>query len=267
MNPAERDTPVVQVAWSLCQRELVRFARQRSRVASAIGTPLLMWLLLGAGLNRSFRPPGVDEGGPGFLAYFFPGSLVFVVLNSCIISNISVIEDRREGFLQGVLVAPVSRVAIALGKIMGGAIMATAQGMIFLLFAPLSGLHFSLLHAAGALLTLFIVAFALTSVGFAFAWRSESIGGFHGVMMLLFMPLWLLSGAIFPVSGAHDWLRWAVLLNPLTYGVSPIRSLLGGLPNDAVTSNHWCYVILLASAAALFRYAAVTVRPRPELGR
>lgn len=266
MNVESADTAVGQAAWSLCKRELVRFARQPGRVASSIGTPLLMWLFLGAGLNRSFRPADAADGGPGFLAYFFPGSLVFVVLNSCIVSNISVIEDRQVGFLQGVLVAPVSRAAIALGKILGGAIMATAQGAIFLMAAPLSGLHFGVFDAVIAILTLFFVAFALTALGFIFAWRSESVGGFHGVMMMLFMPLWMLSGAIFPISGAHHWLRWAVWFDPLSYGLSAIRLFLGGSRADMVASPWICYLILIGFAALLFRVAVLTVRPRPERG-
>src|SRR5215207_3798067 len=122
-------------ALSLCHRELVRFLRQRHRIIGALATPIVFWLLIGGGMNRSFRAD--VPGGGNYLAYFFPGTVLMVVLFTAIFSTISVIEDRKEGFLQGVLVAPVTRMQIVLGKVLGGTVLAFGQGLIFLVLAPL----------------------------------------------------------------------------------------------------------------------------------
>ncbi|HKH47014.1 MAG TPA: ABC transporter permease [Thermoanaerobaculia bacterium] len=207
--------------WSLWRRELVRFFRQPSRVAGAAGSPLLFWLFIGSGLSGSFRLPGAEN--VGYLEYFFPGTVTLVVLFAAIFSTISIIEDRREGFLQGVLAAPVPRAAIAAGKVLGGATLAWLQGAAFLLLAPLAGLRLhapALLEAAGVLA---LLAVALTAIGFAFAWSVDSVQGFHAVMNLILVPLWLLSGAVFPLTGAPAWLAALMRIDPLTYGVAALR--------------------------------------------
>src|SRR3954451_18914018 len=126
-------------AVSLCHRELVRFLRQRHRIIGALATPIVFWLLIGAGMNRSFKSD--VPGGENYLQFFFPGTLLMILLFTAIFSTISIIEDRREGFLQSVLVAPVSRTSIVLGKVLGGTALAFGQGVIFLALAPLVGLH------------------------------------------------------------------------------------------------------------------------------
>src|SRR5919202_1095907 len=128
-------------AWSLCHRELVRFLRQRHRIVGALATPILFWLLIGGGMNRSFKSSA--PGGENYLQYFFPGTVLMILLFTAIFSTISVIEDRREGFLQSVLVAPVSRMSIVLGKVLGGTVLAFGQGLIFLALAPLVGVKLS----------------------------------------------------------------------------------------------------------------------------
>src|SRR5689334_1212382 len=126
-------------ALSLCRRELVRFLRQRNRIIGALATPIVFWLLIGAGMGRSFRAAGTP-GDYGYLQFFFPGTILMILLFTAIFSTISIIEDRREGFLQSVLVAPVSRMSIVLGKVLGGTVLAFGQGLIFLLLGPLIGL-------------------------------------------------------------------------------------------------------------------------------
>src|SRR5688500_12422589 len=142
MANAIAQTSLLLPALSLCRRELVRFLRQRNRVIGALATPLVFWLLIGAGMGRSFSAP-VPGGGGGYMEYFFPGTILMILLFTAIFSTISIIEDRREGFLQGVLVAPVPRLAIALGKILGGTILAFGQGLLFLLLAPTVGIRLS----------------------------------------------------------------------------------------------------------------------------
>src|SRR3954466_9870354 len=209
-------------ALSLCRRELVRFLRQRHRIVGALGTPIVFWLLLGLGMGRSFSGTGAP-GGENYLQYFFPGTLLMILLFTAIFSTISIIEDRREGFLQSVLVAPVSRASIVLGKVLGGTALAFGQGLIFLLLAPVVGFHFTVLSFLLALVVMFVFSFALTALGFCIAWRMSSTQGFHAIMNLFLMPMWFLSGALFPASGAWSVLAWVMAINPLTYGLAGLR--------------------------------------------
>jgi ABC-2 type transport system permease protein len=228
-----------QAAWTLCRREWVRFVRQKNRLIGAIGQPLLFWLLFGAGLGPSFRMGGSVGGvaagsatasaaaatnGISFIQYFFPGTLVLILLFTAIFATISVIEDRREGFLQSVLVAPIPRWSMVLGKLVGGTLIAVAQAAIFLLLGYTLGLELGPLVLLAVVAWMFIVALGLTGLGFVLAWRTDSVQGFHALMSVLLLPMWLLSGAFFPAS--PGWLGWIVRLNPLTYGVAGLRRLL-----------------------------------------
>lgn len=244
---------------ALWRREVVRFFRQPSRVVGAAGSPLLFWLLIGSGLSGSFRLPG-GAADVSYLGYFFPGTIVLVLLFAAIFSTISVIEDRGAGFLQGVLVAPVGRAAIAAGKVLGGATLAWLQGLVFLALAPLAGLPLTWERALAAAAVLAVLALALTAVGFAFAWRVDSVQGFHAVMNLLLVPMWLLSGAFFPLSGAPAWLQAVMRVNPLTYGVAALRAALAdpaagvgqGLPGLAPALAVTALAAVLGFAADLF---------------
>ena len=212
-------------AATLWQREVVRFVRQRNRVVGALGTPLLFWLLLGSGYGTSFQSAGT-EGKEGYLAYFFPGSLVLILFFTAIYSTISIIEDRREGFLQSVLVAPIPRASLVAGKILGGTTVAMIHAILFLLLVPTIGIRPGPAALVATLTMLALIAFGLTGLGFLIAWRMESTQGFHAIMNLVLMPMWMLSGALFPVSGAAGWLAWVMRLNPLTYGVEAVRASL-----------------------------------------
>src|SRR5215510_2045147 len=210
---------------SLCQREIVRFLRQRSRVVGALGTPLVFWFLVGSGFGNSFRPQaGALE--TGYLEYFFPGTVLMVVLFTSIFSNISVIEERREGFLLSVLVAPASRLSLVLGKILGVTTLAVLQGGLLLLLSPLLGIRIGWTQWPVLLAVVALIAVELAALGFAFAWKLDSIQGFHALMNLLLVPMWLLSGALFPMSGASSWVRVIMLLNPMTYAMSALRQVL-----------------------------------------
>jgi ABC-2 type transport system permease protein len=248
-------------AGTLWRREVVRFLREPSRVASAAATPLLVWAVLGAGFSGAFRLPGEAAGATRFGEYFYPGILVLVLLFAAIFSTISLIEDRREGFLQGVLAAPVPRAAVVAGKVAGGATLAWLQAAPLLLLAPLAGLGWdagALLAAAGVLA---LAACELAAVGFACAWRTSSVQGFHAVMNLLLMPLWMLSGAFFPPSSAPGWLAAAMAANPLTYTVAAVRGALGaanetaGMPpfGPSLALTAVCTAAALALALAVSR--------------
>jgi len=212
-------------AFTLWWREIVRFYRQRTRVIGVIASPLVFWLVIGSGFGTSFRS-GDSAGQQHYLDYFYPGALIMIVLFTSIFTMMSVIEDRKEGFLLSVLVAPVPRSAIVLGKVLGGTTLATIQGLIFLALGPFLGIHLSLAQLLLVVLTVFLVSFALTALGIAIAWPMDSTQAFHAIINLFLIPLWLLSGALFPLAGASGWIRVLMRVNPLTYGVDALRSLL-----------------------------------------
>ncbi|MCE2393189.1 ABC transporter permease [Candidatus Poribacteria bacterium] len=244
-------------------REIIRFLRQRSRLLSAVAQPLIFWLLLGGGLNASFKPPGVPEG-TSYIEYFYPGIITLTLLFTAIFATISVVQDRREGFLQGVLVAPVSRWVIVLGQALGGTTLALLQGGLFLFLAPIVGVplsFFSVLAALGVMLTL---SFGLTNLGLMIAWRMDSTQGFHAIMNLILIPIWLLSGAFFPVSGVPILLEWVMKLNPLTYGVAALRRCLyfnapiisEGIPQLALSllvTGAFCVITYFGAARTAYR--------------
>jgi len=212
-------------ALTLWWREVVRFYRQRARVVGVIASPVVFWLVIGSGFGTSFRAGG-GTTDQHYLDYFYPGALIMIVLFTSIFTMMSVIEDRKEGFLLSVLVAPVARSAIVLGKVLGGTTLATIQGLIFLVFAPLVGVHIDFGGFLLIVIAVFLVSFALTALGFAIAWPMDSAQAFHAIINLFLIPLWLLSGALFPLSGASGWLRLIMRINPLTYGVEALRDLL-----------------------------------------
>ena len=246
----------------LWRREIVRFLRQRSRIVGALGSPLIFWLLIGFGVGNSFNPAAQGRA-MGYQEYFFPGTVVLILLFTSIFSTISIIEDRKEGFLQAVLVAPVPRSAFVFGKLLGGTSLAVMQGILFMLLAPLVGIKVA--EILPTLVLLILVAFSLTALGYIIAWKMESTQGFHAIMNLLLIPMWLLCGSVFPASGAPTWLRGVIAINPLTYGLAAFRwSIYGnevastmGLPGFGLSVG-----VTIGFGALVFATAiAMTRRP------
>jgi ABC-2 type transport system permease protein len=211
--------------YTLWRREIVRFLRQRSRVIGSVAQPFVFWVLLGGGLAPSFQPPGAPPG-VGYLGYLYPGILALVLLFTAIFATIATVEDRQAGFLQGVLAAPVSRATVVLGQVLGGTTLAVIQGILLLPLAPIAGLPFAPGGWLGAIGVMALVAFGLTSLGLVIAWRMSSTQGFHAIMNLLLLPMWLLSGAFFPRAGVAAPLAWIMAANPLTYVLSALRACL-----------------------------------------
>ena len=246
-------------AYSLWLREIVRFYRQKARVVGVIASPLLFWLVLGSGFAHSFHS-GDAAGSDHYLSYFFPGAVAMIVLFTAIFSMMSLIQDRNEGFLLSVLAAPVSRSAIVLGKVLGGATLAAVQGVVFLVFTPLIGAHPSLPAILLSVLVIVMISFELTALGFTIAWPMDSPQAFHAIVNLILLPLWMLSGSLFPASGASGWLRWIMLANPLTYGVDALRNALFptqattfALPINLAVTVGFCLITFLASWAIVNR--------------
>lgn len=237
------------VIYSIWLRDVVRFLRQRSRVVGSLASPVLFWFVIGSGLGQSFRPGATPLPG-GYLEYYFPGTIALIVLFTAIFSTISVIEDRQEGFLQGVLASPAPRSAVVFGKVLGSATLATLNAVVFLLLGPTIGLTWSVLSLAGAIGVILLTGIALSGLGVVIAWSLDSTQGFHSIMNLLLVPMWLLSGALFPADGAAGWVRVLMAWNPLSYGVSALRGTLYG----AAAARD-----LVPAVAVMAVFAAVTI--------
>lgn len=231
--------------YSLWHREVLRFILDRSRVFSSLGQPVIFWLMFAGALSRSSFRPGDQTYGE----YFLVGGLAMTLLFTAIFSTITVIEDRKEGFLQSVLVSPAPRSAIALGKILGCTTLSMINGLLFFALLPILGVPVtwtSFLATAGVMVVLSI---AMTGMGYSLAWLMDSTAGYHGIMMVLFMPMLLLSGAFFPVDSAHWVMKALMTINPLTYGVGAMRYTLYGEGSAATAGLPGMWTCLIATAS------------------
>lgn len=218
---------MILATYSLWRRDVLRFLRQPSRIVGALLTPVIFWFVIGSGLGTSFQSA---TGEAGFLPYYFPGSLALIVLFTALFSTISIIEDRQEGFLQGVLASPAPRAAIVMGKALGSMTLALINGAVFMLLLPVSGLSPGAVDILAAMACVALLGLALGGLGIMIAWPMRSTQGFHGIMNAVLMPMWLLSGALFPATGASAWVQALMRLNPLTPAVEILRAFLTGVP-------------------------------------
>lgn len=234
---------------ALAGRELVRFFRQPHRVVGSLAQPLLIWVLLGSGFSPAFRAPGLE--GISYLEYFYPGILLMLMLFSSIFATITIIEDRNQGLLQEVLVAPVSRMAIVLGKVSGSMAIALLQSALLLLAVP--WLQLTLTAGSVALLLggLVVTSLGFTALGFMIAWRMDSTAGFHAVMSVFLMPLWMLSGALFPLDQAPGWLWGVMVINPVTHALKLIRMPFYHSATTLMGDPDYLLALLVATAWAL----------------
>jgi len=264
--PARR-RPVVDTRWASLRgiymiwwRDLIRFWRDRVRVLGALVQPLIFLVLLGTGLSSALRGVGGGFGGGlDYQVFMYPGIIGMAVLFSSIFSGMSIIWDREFGFLKEVLVAPIDRSAVAIGKILGGATQAMFQGVILLVLAPFFGVKLTPLVVVEVIGLIFCIAFALSGVGVAIASRMRSMMGFQFVLNFLVQPAFFLSGAMFPVTGLPGWMTALTRLDPLTYGVDPVRRIVLGatgvpapvLDKLALTLNNQVVTIGLEAAIVL----------------
>lgn len=223
MTAVLQDLATVRV---LFLRDLMRFLRQPSRIVGALGQPVIFWIVLGSGMASTFKMPGADN--LGYMEFFFPGVIVMVVLFASIFATVSVIEDRSAGFLQAVLVAPGSRASLVLGKSIGSASVALVQAAMFLALAPLAGFHYTQINWPLLAVISILASLGLTAFGFALAWLLDNIAAYHAIQMTLLVPLWVLSGAMFPVSDKHPVFAAIMRANPMTYATAGIRDALYG---------------------------------------
>jgi ABC-2 type transport system permease protein len=198
---------------------------------------LLFWAFLGAGFTPSFRPPGL--GDITYIEYFYPGVLMMMILFAAVFSTITVIEDRDQGFLQGVIVAPVPRLAIVLGKVFGGTSIALFQAFILLLATPFLDLPITLGGLGLVIMAMVLTGIGYTALGFAIAWGMRSTSGFHAIMMVFLMPLWLLSGALFPMAGAPGWLSGIMAINPVAHAMTILRAPFYSTPAQVFADSSY----------------------------
>ena len=239
----------MRATWVLVYREIIRFIRQPMRLASSLAQPLFFWIFLGTGFSEIFV---IDEAGMDYREFAYPGIILMLMLFSSIFSTITIIEDRNMGFLQGVIVAPVSRGSIVWGKLIGGTLIALFQVLIFLLFIPATGINLSVLSFIVLLCFCSLIGFGFTGMGFYVAWRSETVASYHAIMSMVFIPMWLLSGALFPSNGVADWLVWLMSVNPVTYAMKGLRTVFYTQPIDLLGDVSFMFSLLITVGWALF---------------
>ncbi|MCX7841978.1 MAG: ABC transporter permease [Clostridia bacterium] len=238
----------------IATREVIRGLREKSRLFGSIARPVVWLFLLGTGLRGSFG--GV--AGVDYIHYIFPGILVMNILFASIMAGTSIIWDREFGFLKEILVAPVSRISIAVGKTLGGSIMSTIQGLIVLVFYPFIGIRLSIAQLTLTLCCMFLISFCITALGILIAVRMRSFEGFGVMNNFVVMPMFFLSGAMYPINHVPVWIKILTRVNPVYYCVDLVRPVMLGLtPDNSIWANLGFLgvfaTIVLGIAVFLFR--------------
>ncbi|MFC2032383.1 ABC transporter permease [Chloroflexota bacterium] len=231
---------VFRATWVVAYRELLRFVSERSRLFSSFAMPLLFLVIFGAGFNRIIGTvtPGVD-----FIQFMYPGIIAMTVLMNSVMSGLSVVWDREFGFLKEILVAPLGRSGIVLGKALGSAAVAVMQGIVMLVLAPILGVSISPMLVIKLVPLLIVLSVSLSGLGILVASRMRSQQGFQIIVQIIIFPLIFLSGVFFPVNNVPTWLEAISKINPLTYGVDAIRQLFLGGEIAATSGGNGSYVI------------------------
>jgi len=232
-------------------RDILRFRRDKARLVASLAQPLLYLVVFGTGLSSALRGgaggfPGAAGGGAGagggggpvagfsYTQFIFPGIIGMAILFSAIFGAMSIVWDREFGFLKELLVAPIDRSAVAIGKTLGGATQAMIQGLVLLLLAPFIGVELTLSQVLALIPLTFTLAFALSALGVAIASKMKSMQGFQMVMTFLMMPMFFLSGALFPLTGLPGWMKVLTRLDPAAYGMDPLRRAVLGAGGRAL---------------------------------
>ena len=218
----------LEAIYGIWLRDLKKFWRERSRLWGGVARPILWLLILGTSLKPAISAQTLG-GSTDYTQYIFPGVLGLTLIFSAIQSATSIIWDREFGFLKEVLAAPVPRLSVIIGKAFGGATQATLQGIITLLFAPIIGLSLPALQIVKLIVLMFLIGFALTLLGIVIASRMTSFEGFGTMSNFVVMPMYFLSGAIYPISNAPNWIQLVAVFNPLAYGVDAMRHIAIGV--------------------------------------
>jgi ABC-2 type transport system permease protein len=228
---------MLQDIYTIWLREMLKFVRARSRILSSLAMPFIWLFILGFGFSSSITIPGLP-----YIGFLAPGIIGMIILFTSIFSGISIIYDRQFGFLKEILVAPVSRSSIVIGKTLGGATIATANGLVVLGISSLFGFIDVGIGTILAIPFMIMIAISFVAMGLIIASRMKNMEGFQMIMSFLVMPIFLLSGALFPLKDVPDVMKMISYFDPLSYGIDGIRGSLVGITNvDLITD----FIVLL----------------------
>jgi ABC-2 type transport system permease protein len=206
----------------ICMREFIKFFREKSRLLGTLARPVLWLFVVGNGMSSLIKP----RVGFSYLQFIFPGMIGMTILFSSIFSSISIVWDREFGFMKEMLVAPISRTSIVIGKAISGTLISVAQAVIILVLIPFLGIHITFIQFIEVVAVSVLVSFCITSMGILIAARLTSFDGFNIIMNFLVMPMLFLSGAMYPVTSMPSALRHLTQINPLTYGIDAFKHVL-----------------------------------------
>jgi len=218
--------------FALWQRDILRFFRDKARLFGSFAMPFLFLIIFGSGMSGSIRSLLGGANTPSAMANFdyvkfmFPGIIGMVVFTTSIFSALSVVQDREFGYLREILVSPVKRSSIAVGKVLGGTTIAVIQGLLMFVFIPFIGLKINLSIMIKLIPAMFLVAFTLSSIGLLIASSLKTSAGFQMIVQILIFPMLFLSGAFFPITGLPAWMNFLVTMNPLTYSVDMFKKII-----------------------------------------
>jgi ABC-2 type transport system permease protein len=216
--------------YTIWYRDVLRFWHDKARMFSAILFPVMFLVIFGSGLQGTI---GLMAGGVNFTQFMFPGIMGMSVLMGSFMSGVSIVWDREFGFLKEVLVAPISRISVAVGRTLGAATVATIQGIIILVLAPILDVPLSVGAVFALIPLMFLLAASMGSMGILLASRVKSTEAFQAIMQMLMFPMIFLSGVFFPMQNLPAWMSFIVKINPATYGVAAIRQMvLGTIPDS-----------------------------------
>jgi ABC-2 type transport system permease protein len=206
----------------ICLREFKKFFREKSRLLGTLARPVLWLFVVGNGMTALIKP----NAGISYLQFIFPGMIGMTILFASIFSSISIVWDREFGFMKEMLVAPISRLSIVIGKAISGTLISVAQALIILVLIPFLGIRLTAVQVVEVTVVALLVSFCITSIGILIAARLSSFDGFNIIMNFLVMPMFFLSGAMYPVSSMPPALRQLTHINPLTYGIDAFKHVL-----------------------------------------
>ncbi|WP_079710433.1 ABC transporter permease [Paraliobacillus ryukyuensis] len=218
--------------YAIWQRDIIKFFRDRARLIGSFAMPFMFLILFGSGMSGAMSSMigGSNAAGPladfDFVEFMFPGIIGMTVFNTAIFSALSVVQDKEFGYMREILVSPMSRTTIAIGKVLGGSTIAVIQGLMMLIFVPFIGVSISFMMVIKLIPVMFLVAFAISSIGLLIASSLKTSQGFQMVVQILIFPMLFLSGALFPLNGMPAWMDFIVKINPLTYSVDMFKKII-----------------------------------------
>lgn len=222
----------MEAVFAVWQRDIIKFFRDKGRLIGSFAMPFMFLILFGSGMSGAMQAMlSSDSGGEplaefDFVEFMFPGIIGMTVFNTAIFSALSVVQDKEFGYMREILVSPMSRVSIAIGKVLGGTTIAVIQGLTMLIFVPFIGVSITFMMVVQLIPTMFLVAFTISAIGMLIASVLKTAQGFQMVIQILLFPMLFLSGAMFPLNGLPVWMDIIVKINPLTYSVDMFKEII-----------------------------------------